>query len=509
MKRPRSFHPLIFTLLALLLGPVSLQGQNVRPDKSFYIKPEVGLSSYLGDNERSPFNFNMDAFKVDGKAPISAGLELGYQATQRFDVSLGYRYGQYPVIRQFGDALEPQERRDTDRHTLNLLFRYTIMGDRWRVAPFVQAGANATLGFQDPVTGDRPIGWGPSAGLGLDVAVSGRTSLVFEWNTDFSLDDAAVDGTTDGGFGSVDALNGLTFGVKYSFRKAFSPVQVYGISGPATLQVGETGTFTADTNLESATQPVSYTWTFGDGTEGRGVTVRHAYDRPGTYTVAFTAENDRSTDTETFTVEVVPPPVPAQIVSLTASPTAPDTQTEVTFTATVTGDAPLAYRWQVNDGTTAEGERFSHTFSEPGTYEVSLTVTNEHGTDTETLTIPVVPYEPPFCASLLTMNEVYFDRNGSTLTEEGRIRLRENVEVLAACERVQVRIEGWAAANERNPDELSTARAEAVRAFYVSQGIPAERISTHGMGAAAPTTTKEGASRYQRADSIPRQDHDR
>ena len=98
---------------------------------------------------------------------------------------------------------------------------------------------------------------------------------------------------------------------------------------------------------------------------------------------------------------------------------------------------------------------------------------------------------------------MYFPRNSSTLTAEGRAALGENLEILRECPDLCVRLEGWAAPGERNPQQLSEDRARAVAQFYQDNGIAASRIAATGMGVAEGTTKKEGGAQQQRVDSIP------
>ncbi len=65
--------------------------------------------------------------------------------------------------------------------------------------------------------------------------------------------------------------------------------------------------------------------------------------------------------------------------------TAPAT---VVFTDASIGEA-LIYSWKFGDGKNAESINPRHTFQQPGTYTVELTVTNEDGFDTATADIVV------------------------------------------------------------------------------------------------------------------------
>ena len=61
----------------------------------------------------------------------------------------------------------------------------------------------------------------------------------------------------------------------------------------------------------------------------------------------------------------------------------------VSFTNTSSGDG-LSYVWNFGDGETSLVANPSHTFSQ-GVWNVSLTVTNENGTDTTSTTIVALP----------------------------------------------------------------------------------------------------------------------
>jgi PKD repeat protein len=53
-------------------------------------------------------------------------------------------------------------------------------------------------------------------------------------------------------------------------------------------------------------------------------------------------------------------------------------------TTTPSGDPTLAYLWQFGDGNTGAWSAPSHRYFKPGTYTVSLQVSNAAGSDTET-----------------------------------------------------------------------------------------------------------------------------
>lgn len=504
---------LTVAFMALLIPAASI-AQNLRPENTLYVKPRVGIAWYLTDTEISPFSFNMDNWKVDGKIPFAGGFELGYQFNQNASLSLGWQITNHPLIFHYGEEIpegntpatgEPVEEDGTLYNSVQLLLRYGTAG---RIAPFVAIGGHVTDG-QD---GRTSMAFGPAAGLGLDIVLSTRSSLVLEWLANLTFPDDAVDGYTaiprpedpEGDeFLPFDVLSSITLGFKYNFKSALTPVTVIDIDCPSTLTVNETGTFTATINAD-ATAPLENRWAFGDGATGIGLTASHSYDTPGTYTVTFTSSNRGSSDSETCTVEVIPAPEPATIVSVTANPQSFELCEPVTvnFSANVTGDTPITYSWDFGDGSTGTGATPSHTYTEPGTYTVTLTATNAAGTDTRTITVEALECES-ICDDITDLNSVYFGQNSSTLTEEARAALQENIEILLECPDICVRIEGYAGPGERNPQQLSEDRARAVEQFYIDNGVAASRLMAVGNGRVAGTTKKEGAAQYRRVDSIP------
>ena len=509
MKSQLLKFPLLTGVLLLLTVGAAL-AQNLRPEQTFYIKPYLGFSNYLGENDASPFDFG--DWGVDDKfIPYSAALEVGYQASRSFGIGVAYQVADYPSILGAVNDQRSELGDYTRRHTAQLLLRYTFAANTARIAPFLEAGAQGTVGYTT-FDGEDLTGFGPLVGAGLDILLNDRTSLFVEGISNLNFGDIAADGAGDDPdadvelerIASFDVLSSIGVGLKLNFKRAFTPVEVLAIDGPADLEAGDEGTFSATTNDEIATQPIEYRWDWGDGTTATGLLATHSYESAGTYTVTFTASNDGVTDSETMTVTVVPPPVPAEIVTINATPSPAATGEEVAFTSNVQGDTPITYNWDFGDGATGSGANPTHTYETAGTYEVALEVSNETGTDTRTLSLEVEPAVPAICLEITEMNSAFFDRNSSTLTDEARSQLQENADILVECANLSARIEGFAAPGERNAQELSEDRALAVEQFYLDNGIAASRLVSMGMGQVTGVTSKKGgASQYRRVDTIP------
>lgn len=282
------------------------------------------------------------------------------------------------------------------------------------------------------------------------------------------------------------------------------PVDILSASAPDNLLPNETGSFSITTNAD-AKQPVEVTWTFGDDNSSSGAATTHSFANPGTYTVTALATNNKGkfSDSRSFTVVVAPPPVPASIVSLRANNMSPDTRTQVRFTASTNGDAPLSYAWDLGDGSSSSMASPTITYSTPGTYTVSLKLANEQGSDSRDMQLTVNWYEAAICREIAELDAVLFTRNGSGLSDESRAGLDNNLQILSECPNMNVRLEGVASPGERRAQELSEDRARAVEQYYESNGISTSRMVTVGTGLAEGLTSKkEGLSQYRRVDTV-------
>ena len=503
----------VTTLVALAVGLSFTSGvtaQHVRPEGTFFIKPSLGISTYLGDNEASPLNLNGDAFSV--AFPWMVGAEIGYQRSVPFSISGALIFGDYPVITQYTPPPYRSAAAVADdpsvRTTLAAIGRYTFAGPEDRSAFYMNFGIVYSFGsvVQNDMVSfsstEDASAFGPLVGAGVDFTLNLRTSFFAEYNAGLHFGDDQLDGTADGGFGGVDVLGGLGIGLKYNMKAAVTPPKDLTANCPADPVVaGQEVAFSTMLN-RGITQPVEVTWDFGDGGSASGSEVMHAFADGGVYNVTYSASNMAGEATSApcqVTVQVA-----AEIVTATASRNSVsicDADAAVSFSANVRGDSPMTYSWDFGDGNTSDSPNPSHTFGELGTYEVTLTLTNVAGSDQSTIAVTVTD-EGCFNCDISAMNSVFFERNSSVLTPEGLEELTENLEILQNCT-FNARVEGHAAFNERNSMGLSEDRARAVMQYYVDNGIDEARLTTVGLGSTAQTTKKSGASEFQRVDTIP------
>jgi PKD repeat protein len=137
---------------------------------------------------------------------------------------------------------------------------------------------------------------------------------------------------------------------------------------------------------------VQYSWQFGDGSSATGVTTSHIYNTQGTYTVTLTVtDNVGASDTETLQIEVISnqPPEASMVLSRVSgyAPLAID------FDASGSSDSDgsiVEYDWDFGDEATGRGSSVSHTYNTPGSYTVTLAVTDDKGAvDSATAVIEV------------------------------------------------------------------------------------------------------------------------
>lgn len=152
---------------------------------------------------------------------------------------------------------------------------------------------------------------------------------------------------------------------------------------PETPAPGEQVTFT-DRSTDPNDQVESWKWYFDDGNTSTQQNTTHSYEEPGRYHVALVvtdAEGNRNWTRQAVHVEL--PELRAAFQVTPSSPTV-DQLVDFNGTETVSG-ANQTYRWTLGDGTTASGRNVTHRYDEPGTYEITLNVTDEHGRSDEAM----------------------------------------------------------------------------------------------------------------------------
>jgi PKD repeat protein len=152
-------------------------------------------------------------------------------------------------------------------------------------------------------------------------------------------------------------------------------------SGYAPLTVSFTDTSTGS--------PTTWLWNFGDGDTDIDQNPTHTYTSPGLYTVRLWVNNGYGgpdiLESKDDYIEVLPPPSSGPVPEFSGSPLFGEEPLRVVFTDLSTGGA-TSWQWSFGDGTTSTSQNPDHTYGSPGSYDVTLTVSD--GTTSNTQTKP-------------------------------------------------------------------------------------------------------------------------
>jgi PKD repeat protein len=187
-----------------------------------------------------------------------------------------------------------------------------------------------------------------------------------------------------------------------------------------TVRTGEVIDFDASGSYDPDGSIVSYFWNFGDGASATGAIVSYAYVDDGSYSVTLTVtDDDGATDTASAVKTVLNH---GPVASFTESEEVVHTDESISFDASGSYDpdgSVVSYSWDFGDGTTGNGVMVQHSYSQDGTYVVTLTVTDNEGaigTASATKTIRNRSPRASFTESAETVDigeVIHFDASGS------------------------------------------------------------------------------------------------
>ncbi|MDX2135361.1 MAG: PKD domain-containing protein [Saprospiraceae bacterium] len=309
-------------------------------------------------------------------------------------------------------------------------------GDTIGCAPLTVELINLTVGNVDSIRWQLPGGT-PSTGTSDTIQVTYNTPGDYDVtliaygpggvDTTTLNDLVTVNGTPDAGFTS--SINGATVSFTNTSTDATSYNWTFG-DGQSSTQTNPTHTYTSDgtytvrliatntcgndtftqqvvivtlpnagfsANVTSGCAPLtvqfnnlsspnatSFNWSFPGGTPATSTQTNPAvvYNTPGTYSVTLIATNAAGSDTTTLTNYITVNTVPA------AGFTSSINGATVNFTNTSTG--ATSYNWTFGDGQSSTQANPTHTYTNDGTYTVTLVATNTCGTNTFTQQVVIV-----------------------------------------------------------------------------------------------------------------------
>ncbi|MEM1134271.1 MAG: PKD domain-containing protein [Bacteroidota bacterium] len=178
---------------------------------------------------------------------------------------------------------------------------------------------------------------------------------------------------------SGNLSNGNPFVDQVNVVVSESPTAVINLSGiangacelaPTTVQ------FNASNSISPSGSPLTYQWSFGDGTISNDEIVEHTYSTPGNYQVTLTVSDAAGcANTAVISQDIVVRE--GFNLTLDATGTRQICSLPNTIQFEATHDAGnYSYLWNFGDGTTSDIPNPTYQYMASGVYDVSLTVTN-------------------------------------------------------------------------------------------------------------------------------------
>lgn len=177
------------------------------------------------------------------------------------------------------------------------------------------------------------------------------------------------------------------------------------------------------------TSIVSYSWSFGDGTTGTGVSVTKTYSQPGVYTIRLSVEDDTGKTSESLQViSVLETFSPVAVIQ--GTPQSGFVPLTVFFNGTSSSgggnETITSYEWDWGDGSMDTGMVVNHTYTQVGIFRVLLTVTNTAGKTSIAERFVTVTPRPNAFALIETSKDTVevgesldFDGSGSNPSQSG------------------------------------------------------------------------------------------
>jgi PKD repeat protein len=205
------------------------------------------------------------------------------------------------------------------------------------------------------------------------------------------------------------------------------PVAV-AVAEPSTVTVGATLVLWSTGSTDPDGSIVSYHWDFGNGSSSDYENQAVIYYEPGMYTVTLTVTDDLgATAVKTLRVTVLPiggNTAPVAIAS--GAPLSGNAPLTVALNGSASSDGDgsiVSYAWNLGDGSTSTVANPTATYTSPGTYLATLTVTDNLGgvsPPSSALTITVAAAPPPPSTIIYSIgNRIWNDRGAGATFGNG------------------------------------------------------------------------------------------
>ncbi|MFZ7137462.1 MAG: PKD domain-containing protein [archaeon] len=183
------------------------------------------------------------------------------------------------------------------------------------------------------------------------------------------------------------------------YPKTITPLIASFIYSPLEPVVNQPIVFDASDTNEIDFNTVTYFWSFGDQSDDEigvmGVNVTHSYSSEGTYLVTLTVNSEQGIpDQVQKLITVYPQTLISPELTMTFSPNEPVVNEPILFNSSDCYDSDgeiVTYLWDFGDGITSTDPNPIHTYSEEGSYPITLLITDDDDlTDSITVEINVV-----------------------------------------------------------------------------------------------------------------------
>lgn len=192
---------------------------------------------------------------------------------------------------------------------------------------------------------------------------------------------------------------------------------------------GKSVSFSADGSSDSDGIIKVYQWEMGDGSNLTGKNINYAYKAPGVFTVRLTVIDDSDSPCNTG-VDEIEVRVNAAPVAVSSQPKMSATGETINFSATKSYDPDgeiVRYSWDFGDGNTSEGAEVNHQYSNPGTFEVKLVISDNSNVlnSVDSTFVPIIINAPPEAEAgedkLVAVDELFVINGEGSSDKDGRI----------------------------------------------------------------------------------------
>lgn len=221
------------------------------------------------------------------------------------------------------------------------------------------------------------------------------------------------------------------------------------------------------------------------------------------FALVFVAGCKKNTPTAAPPPPAPPPPAARPTVSLQASPTSINKGDSATLSWTSTDATQLTISPEVG-AVTAQGST-KVTPSDSTTYTITASGPGGSADSSARVTVSAPPPPPPAAGPsidelwLQEVKDAYFDFNKADIRDDARTALGQTADFLKSHPELKATIEGHC--DDRGSTEYNIAlgdrRASAVKAYLVSLGISADRITTVSYGKEKPFCTQDNEECWQ------------